>query len=497
MTITYSHFANSGPVNPHLYSPNQMFAQEMIFEPLVRLGDAGTVQPCLAESWQISEDGRTYLFSLRKDVMFSDGQPFDAKAVEMNFAAIMANARRHQWLGLTEKIDSFAAEDRYLFRLTLKSPYHPTLEDLSLPRPFRFLSPAAFGHDGQTRNGIKTPTGTGPWKLAEQILGERDVFVRNDSYWGKRPLPSGVTVKVIPDPVSRALALRTGEVDLIYGQGQIDFDTFNAMRNDPAYVTALSNPVGTTAVAIHCGRGPTRDPAVRKALQHLVDKAAICRAVFLDTQPMADTLFHPDVPYCDVGLKPYAYDPALAASLLDGAGWTRGEDGGVRSRDGEPLIIDFCFVGNDSAHKAIGEVLQGQFAAHGVRLNLVGEEEDSFYRRQRDGSFGMILNPTWGPPFEPHAMLASMRLPSHADYQAQLALPMKEEIDRNISRALDSMDETERRELYRQVLTTLHDQAVYLPICHQVLVAAYRQDGIKGFRFGAGRSKIPFEEYGK
>ncbi len=492
-TLVYSHFANAGPLNPHMYSPNQMYAQEMVYEPLVRLGEGGKIEPCLAESWDVSDDGLVYTFHLRKNVRFSDGLSCDAAAVEKNFQTVMANRQRHAWVDLSNRIASFSAVDPLTFKLVLNSPYYPVLEDLSLPRPFRMLSPAAFPDSGVTRDGIKAPVGTGPWKLAESRLGEYDLFVRNDDYWGDKPDIARVLVKVIPDPMSRAMALETGEIDLIYGLGQIGFDTFAALRRNPAFETAVSQPVGGLVLAVNTNLGPTRDAAVRQALQHMVDKDALVKGVFLDSQPKADFLFSPDVPYADVGLKPYAYDPAKAEDLLEKAGWTRAKGEKVRTRGGKALAIDFCFIGNDASHKAIAEVLQGQAARVGVELNLIGEEEDSFFRRQKDGSFGIIVNSTWGPPFEPHAMLASMRQPSHADYQAQLGLPMKAELDGEITRVLETTDAAERRELYKRILATLHDEAVYIPIHYNAMLAAWRKGKVGNFRFDAGKNKVPFE----
>lgn len=496
-TIVYSYFSNVGPLNPHMYSPNQMFAQEMVYEPLVRLGDEGRIEPCLAERWEVSEDGLTYTFHLRPGVLFADGEPFDAEAVVKNFEHIMANRQRHAWLDLANKIERFEAAGPLVFRLVLNAPYYPALDDLSLPRPFRFLSPAAFPASGITRDGIQAPVGTGPWKLVRTRLGEDDLFEWNEHYWGEKAPAGRVLVKVIPDPMSRALALQTDEIDLVLGQGFIGYDTFNALRGNPAFVTGISDPVGTVAVAVNSNRFPTDDPAVRQAIQHMTDKDALIRGVFMGTQPRADTLFAPGAPYCDIGLEPYAYDPERAARELDDAGWTLAAGASVRTRDGKSLEVDFCFVGNDAAQKAVAEVLQGQAAKAGMRLNLLGEEEDSFYRRQKDGNFGMIFNPTWGPPFEPHAMLGSMRSPSHADYQAQLGLPMKKDIDNAITAALQTLDEEERARLYREILTILHEQAVYLPIHYSALLSAYKKGRLEGVRFGPGKSKFPFEVFRK
>lgn len=491
-TIVYSYLSNVGPLNPHMYSPNQMFAQEMVYEPLVRLEAGGKIAPALAERWDISKDGKTYTFFLRKGVTFSDGQPFNADAVVRNFKAIMNNGRRHAWLGIIDKIDRFEASGPMEFKLHLKSPYYPCLEDLSLPRPFRFLSPSAFPESGDTSKGIKAPIGTGPWRLTKIALGEYDLFERNEKYWGQKPKAAKVLVKVIPDPVSRALAFDSREIDLIYGLGQVNFDAFNRMKGMPGVAAEISAPMGTTAIAVNSAKGPTKELAVRRALQYLTDKNALVKGVTLGTQPRADALFAANVPYCDLGLKPYPFDLAKAKSLLDEAGWKLPSGRNIREKNGQPLKINFCFVGNDAAQKTIAEVLQAQAAAAGVSLELLGEEADSFYRRQREGDFGMILNPTWGPPFEPHAMVSSMLLPSHADYMAQLGLPMKADIDKKIHGVMANTDPKERARLYREILTTLHEQAVYVPVFHSAMFKVYRPERLKHVNFGNGRTDIPF-----
>lgn len=495
-TVVYSSPANVGPLNPHLYSPNQMFAQEMVYEPLVDVAEDGTVRPSLAERWSITPDGLEYTFHLREGVRFSDGEPLTAQAVERNFAAIMANAKRHTWLPLTGMIASFKADDPYTFVLRLKAPYYPTLADLALPRPFRFISPAAFADDGSTHQGVKAPVGTGPWRLAVSSLGEYDLFERNPFYHGAKPEAEKVLIRVIPDPLSRAVALETGEIDLIYGIGQISYDTFAALRRQPDYGTAVSRPMGGMALAINSGRFPTDDVRVRQALQHATDKPTLVNGVFLGAQVQAETLFAEDVPYCDVGLVPYAFDPARAAALLDEAGWHMPQSGRVRVKDGRSLVVDMHFVGNDAAQRAIAEVLQAQYAVVGLGLNLVPEEEDAFYQRQREGEFGLIVNSTWGPPFEPHAMVGSMRQPSHADYQAQRGLPMKAEIDAMITRVLAAQDEGERRDLYNRILHVLHEQAVYLPVFYYSVLEAHRLDRLTHVPFAPGKSKILFEHFG-
>lgn len=183
--ITTAWPVNVGPLNPHLYTPNQMFAQSMVYEPLVKYQADGSVIPWLAKSWTHSEDGKTWTFTLRDDVKFSNGEPFDAEAAAENFRAVLDNRQRHAWLELANQIVDVKALSKTELQITLKSAYYPFLQELALPRPFRFIAPSQFKNH-ETMNGIKAPIGTGPWILQESKLNQYDVFVRNENYWGRK-----------------------------------------------------------------------------------------------------------------------------------------------------------------------------------------------------------------------------------------------------------------------------------------------------------------------
>lgn len=490
--LDFSWPLNVGPLNPHLYSPNQMFAQAMVYEPLVRYRADGTIAPWLAESWEVSEDGKTYTFTLRDGVTFSNGEAFDASAAKANIDAALANRSRHSWLELANQIIAADAVDARTLRLTLKDAYYPLLQELALPRPFRFVAPSQFINGG-TKDGIKAPIGTGPWMLTETSLGEHDVFTRNDTYWGEKPALESVTVKVIPDPNTRAIAFETGEIDLIYGtDGPISPDTFERFRQMGMYTATLSEPLETRVLALNTNRGATRDAAVRKAINHAVDKDTIIETVLYNTQRRADALFAPNVPYADIGLTPYDFDPEKAARLLEDAGWRLDDGDPIRRKDGAALSLELCFIGTDAVVKSMAEIIQADLRKVGIQVTLTGEEESSIYARQRDGRFDLIFNRTWGAPYDPHAFVSSMRVPSHADYQAQLGLADKAGIDAKIGEVLTSTDETTRQNLYRHILTRLHEEAVYLPLTHVTAIAVAKPE-VGNVPFGAMSSEIPFD----
>ena len=484
---------NVGPLNPHLYTPNQMFAQSMVYEPLVKYQADGSIAPWLATSWTHSADGKQWIFTLRDNVTFSNGEPFNAQAAEANFRAVLDNRPRHAWLELANQIVDVKALNEHRLQITLKGAYYPFLQELALPRPFRFIAPSQFKQGG-TKNGILAPIGTGPWVLQESKLNQYDVFVRNDHYWGNKPALDKVTIKVIADPTSRAVAFETGEIDLMYGdEGLLPLDTFARFSHNPQWKTQLSAPVETVMLALNSAKSPTREQAVREALNYAVDKKTLINSVLYGTQQVADTLFAPSVPYANIGLTPRHYDPDKAKSLLESAGWTLPAGQQIREKAGQPLRLELAFIGTDALNKSMAEVIQANLRQVGVEVKLVGEEESSIDARQRDGRFDMIFNNTWGAPFDPHAFMSSMRVPSHADYQAQLGLPDKAQIDAEIGQILTGTDEAQRQALYRDVLTRLHQSAVYLPLSYVSLMTVSRpQWGT--LPFAPMSSDIPFEQ---
>lgn len=491
--ITTAWPVNVGPLNPHLYTPNQMFAQSMVYEPLVKYQADGSVKPWLAKSWTHSADGKIWTFTLRDDVTFSNGEAFDAHAAAENFRVVLDNRQRHAWLELVNQITDVNALDKTTLQITLKDAYYPFLQELALPRPFRFIAPSQF-KDNETMHGIKAPIGTGPWILKESKLNQYDVLVRNDRYWGQKPQVQKITVKVIPDPTTRAVAFETGDIDLLYGnEGLLPLDTFARFSQSPEYRTQLSAPAETVMLALNSAKAPTNELAVREALNHAVNKKSLIENALYGTQQVADTLFAPSVPYADIGLKPRRYDPQQASRLLEKAGWTLPAGQTVRQKNGQPLHIELAYVGTDALSKSMAEIIQADMRKVGVDVALIGEEESSIFARMRDGRFGMIFSRTWGAPYDPHAYVSSMRVPSHADYQAQLGLQDKAQIDKEIGEVLTTTDETQRKTLYRDILTRLHNDAVYLPISYMsMMVVAKPALGV--IPYAPITSEIPFEQ---
>ena len=488
--LVFVNYRDIRDLNPHLYA-GEMYAQEMLYETLVNITADG-YEGCLAESWDISEDGKIYTFHIRDGVKFSDGEVCDANAIKANFDAIIENKDRHTWLEMMNLLVGVSAPDDKTFVIELSEPYYPLLTELGVTRPFAMISPKAM-KDGSTKDGVNAYIGTGPYVLTDFVTDEYAVFEANENYWGEQPKIKKITVKVIPDNQTRILALEKGEIDMIFGKNMIDADAINQYTGNDKFTVSLSDPTSTRQIVLNTTRDVLADKEVRQALQHATNKQAISDGIFYGLEQPADTLFAKTVPYCDIDLEPYAYDVELAQSMLDEAGWVVGSDK-IREKDGQKLNIDLLYNSDSVTEKAIAEYLQSEYQKIGIALNIHGEEEQSYRDNMKAGNFDMVFNICWGTPYDPQSSLAAMRAPVYGDYAAQLGLEDKADIDQAITDILVSTDETKRQELYTFVLTRLHEDAVYIPLTYECNKAIYRSD-LQGFHFTQTQYEVPFADF--
>ena len=488
--LVFVNYRDIRDLNPHLYA-GEMYAQEMLYETLVNITADG-YEGCLAESWDISDDGKIYTFHIRDGVKFSDGEVCDANAIKANFDAIIENKDRHTWLEMMNLLVGVSAPDDKTFVIELSEPYYPLLTELGVTRPFAMISPKAM-KDGSTKDGVNAYIGTGPYVLTDFVTDEYAVFEANENYWGEQPKIKKITVKVIPDNQTRILALEKGEIDMIFGKNMIDADAINQYTGNDKFTVSLSDPTSTRQIVLNTTRDVLADKEVRQALQHATNKQAISDGIFYGLEQPADTLFAKTVPYCDIDLEPYAYDVELAQSMLDEAGWVVGADK-IREKDGQKLNIDLLYNSDSVTEKAIAEYLQSEYQKIGISLNIHGEEEQSYRDNMKAGNFDMVFNICWGTPYDPQSSLAAMRAPVYGDYAAQLGLEDKADIDQAITDILVSTDETKRQELYTFVLTRLHEDAVYIPLTYECNKAIYRSD-LQGFHFTQTQYEVPFADF--
>ena len=481
-----------GEMNPHVYNPSQLFAQSMVYEPLVSYQDGGKIKPNLATSWEISEDGKVYTFHLRKGVKFSDGTDFNAEIVKKNFDTILNNKELHSWLGFITKIAQTEVVDKNTFKLTLTEPYYPTIQELAVVRPVRFLGKAGFPKDGDTSKGIVKPVGTGPWILEKYKADEYAIYKRNENYWGEIPKVEKIKVKVIPDAETRVLAFEKGDLDMIYGEGVVSLDTFKQLKSTGKYETRVSEPIATRQLVMNTKTEQLSDERVRQALHYGFNKEELVKGVTSGLEEEADHILPTNLPYTkDIHVKLVKYNVEKAKALLDKAGWKLPKGKTVREKDGKLLEIDLMYDSAESIQKSMAETLQSEWAAIGVKLNIEGVELPDQVQRFKDNKFDINFYSNFGAPYDPHTFLNIVASEGYGFNEAISAYPNKDELIKQMAKVPQTTDEKERQQLYSSILKSIQDQGAIIPISYMKKTAIY-QKNVKDFKFPANRDENPF-----
>ncbi|MGO4532179.1 nickel ABC transporter substrate-binding protein [Paenibacillus sp. 2TAF8] len=502
--IIYASAKDINDMNPHLYT-GSMPAQGMMYESLVE-NTAEGIKPLLAESWDISKDGKTYTFHLRKGVKFHDGEPFNAEAVKQNIEAVQANAEKHAWIKLSTKLKDVKVKDEYTVELDLSDAYYPTLVELSMTRPYVFISPKDFKNGG-TKDGVNGFHGTGPYKLTGHKVEENATFEANTEYWGGEPAIQKITAKVLPAGETTYLALQKGEINFVFtddrGADSIDVEAMDQLAASGEYQVVRSDAMNTAMIVANSSKqnSPVHEKAVREALWIGIDRETISKDIFNGTQTAANTLFSSNVNYANVDLNVRTYDPEEAKRLLDQAGWTLAEGKTVRAKNGQPLVMKLYYDSNSSSQKMQAEFIQYAMKEIGMELDLTGEESSSIANRRATGEYDLLFNQTWGLAYDPQSTIAAFTSDSAYKHTTS-GIAEADELYRKIDQVMSSTDDdstTElhhgesRKALYADILNIVHDEAVFIPLTNgRVTVVAPTR--LQGITFKQTQYELPFEK---
>lgn len=175
----------------------------------------------------------------------------------------------------------------------------------------------------------------------------------------------------------------------------------------------------------------------------------------------------------------------------------------IRQKDGQLLTLEFIFVEDDAVSKAMEDDIRADLAALGIQVQAVPLSKEEWNKRATEGDFHLAFSETWGAPYDPHSFAASWRVPDEASFAAQqgmsidapgLQYPMnKTEFDALITKALVTENEGERAEMWRAILTAVHEQAIYLPLSLHSKVAVVNRR-VDGFKFGEQQFDIPVRQ---
>jgi len=318
-----------------------------VYEGLVTMDDEGKIQPQLASKWTVSDDQKTYDFTLRDGVTFSNGDKFDADAVKFSIERVK---------GADWTVDLKKAMDV----VSTVEVVSPTEVKVVLSKPsrdwlFRMTTRigAMFSPNGVSDLANK-PVGTGPYEVTKWTRGDSIQLTARDGYWGDKPAMKTVTFKYFDDPTAMNNAMLTGSVDII-GSMQAP-DSMNQFKSDSRFKVIEGATNGEVTLSFNNAAGPLTDIRVRKAIKYALDHKAIVDTAWNGYGTLIGSMVPPTDPWYEDLTGLYPHDPAKAKTLLAEAG---AQNLQLRLR-----------LPNIPYAVAAGQVVKSQLAEVGITANI-------------------------------------------------------------------------------------------------------------------------------
>ncbi|ACQ78732.1 extracellular solute-binding protein family 5 [Beutenbergia cavernae DSM 12333] len=337
--------------------------------------ETGEVIPWLASSWEISDDVRTFTFTLRDDVTFSDGTPLTADVVTANWERILEiGPLAYVAAGLLRDYSSSEVIDSHTVSITFANPNAQFLQ-ATASQSLAVLAPATLALTPE-EVAAGDVIGSGPYILESYTPGEDVVLtVREDYAWGSplyanrgRGYVDRIEFSIIPEPTTMAGAVASGQIDFAY---LLDVSVLSTVESSDAELIGTDMPAIAIPIVPLVYRPIFADERTRRALSLATDREAIVDSVFEGRyQPASAVLTKANPGWVDLSDQ-LAYDVDGAIALLEEAGWTTVGDDGLRSNDaGEPLRFEIQYTSAGTSSELMLQLLQQQWRAVGADFVL-------------------------------------------------------------------------------------------------------------------------------
>ncbi|MBU6955213.1 ABC transporter substrate-binding protein [Hahella sp. HN01] len=447
-----------------------------LYDGLVRFKD-GTleVEPALAESWTISDDGKTYTFSLRKGVQFHDGSPLTAEAIKFNFERMLDEKHPYHDTGpfplafFFSPIEKVEAIDDLHVRFELKEPYAPFLSNLAYPTGL-IISPESVKKYGKDYG--RHPAGTGPFHFAEWVSNAKVVIVRNDKYWGGAPPLEAVVFRPITDANTRMAEMLSGGVDLMV---ETPPDNLTVFEKDSGFQVYQQAGPHLWFLILNNKKGPLADRRMRQAINYAIDKKALVENVLQGTAEVAKGPIPPAFAWAyNPNLDAYAYDPNKARELIKAAG-----------HEGAQLTFYVTEGGSGMLEPvAMGAAIQADLAKVGLHIKIETYEWNTFLSKVNPGlpegvDMAEMAWMTNDPDTLPYLALRSDAWPDKGGFNSGYYANPK--VDDLLERARRATDQNQRAALYKEMQVIVQEDAPWAFIANWKQNAV-SQSRVKNFR---------------
>ncbi|WP_405085395.1 ABC transporter substrate-binding protein [Microbispora sp. NBC_01389] len=449
-----------------------------VFDSLVVQTGPATFGPWLATKWAVSGDGRTYTFTLRDGVTFHDGTPFTAEAVKATLDHVVDPATKSAYAAsLIAPYEKSRVVDDHVVEVTLKRPFTPFLQALSVPY-LGIQSPAALARPVADYR----PVGTGPFSYVSWEKDKRVTLRRNAAYASP---PAGAShqgaayldslvFEFVPEDATRYGALTSGQVQAIAGVPPVDAGKLRSLGGFD--FTAQETPGLNYNLYLNQTRGPLKDVRVRRALSAAVNVAELVKNIYFGQFPVArNPLSRTTAAYDATAESELAsYDLAAAERLLDEAGWKKGSDG-YRVKDGRTLALTWPYwaEGNKEQRDVLAEGIQAQAKLAGIKIERPAVDTGAFVSKYLIGGEYDLVDVSFARPTPDVLRFAFASGNTYAKAGGNVALVDSPRIDTWVEAAAETSDPATAAKDYAAVQHEVLRQAYVLPLYTPVQLTAF------------------------
>lgn len=428
-----------------------------IYEGLVKLNpETRELENCLAESMDHPDDS-TYIFHLRKDVKFHNGETLKASDVVFSLKRAIASATVG-YLYNTIDPESVKATDDLTVEFKMAQPYAGIVSALAHPGAFICNEKAVTDGGEQYK---MNPVGTGPFKFISWSKADRVELERFEDYHGTKPAYSKLTFRVIPEANNRSIELESGGVDLAYDVAPIDVDR---LSNGDKTQMFRDLDYDTTYLGFNCQKKPFDDPRVREAVALALDLQSIADKAFLGVAKVAPCAVPGTLQYSAAAdSQARARDLEKAKALLKEAGLENGFDTTLATNENQQRID-------------MATMMKGQLAEIGVNITIQSLEWSAFNDLIKNGDQDMFIIAWIADSPDIDTFIFPCFHSSTVGEGGNYAYYVNEELDKLLLDARVESDATKRGELYKQAQDIIYKDVPWVPLCNKELLVGASKD---------------------
>jgi ABC-type transport system substrate-binding protein len=454
-------------LNPFVRTTSTNFyIRGLVYEPLLDNDKNGNQVPCLAESWTISPDGKTYTFRLRRGVLFHNGKELTAEDVKFSVEYPLDPKNAASGFSMMQHVEGARVKDKHTVEIVLKRPDVAFLDLISSVRPFPIV-PQGSVPDGK-RDLPAFPPGTGPFMFKDYKPAREIVFLKHKNYWQKGlPYLDEVVLKPVLEDTVRFTSLRAGDLDMIE-RAPYNFVTKLLKGDYPELRATVAKYAGYRRLLFNVADPPFNDLKLRQAVRYAIDKKKFIDGAFWGLGEPAHQLFPPALPW-HVKLPEIPRDPSRVKTLLKEAGV---------SADWEAEL-----TGQKSEEEEL-QVLHQQLTTAGIKTKVTILERGARVTRESSGDFMMVLSGSdipGDPAQEFRSEFGCQEEETKAKKRTENSSGYcNKEVDRLLAEADRTTDQKKRQEIYSRVVKIFHEEIPDIPLAYVPRYFVYQQK-VRGF----------------